>query len=95
MSDDEQGYAPASYLEPVEESSDLDVHPEDLTNQSKWAGLDWQVNFDCCLQSGAVNNYFKQKREGVVDIALLANWRCGRAGGPESRNKFLRDVAAL
>jgi hypothetical protein len=40
MSEDEQGYAPASYLEPVEEgSSDLDVHPEDLTNQGEWVGL--------------------------------------------------------
>lgn len=40
MSDDEQGYAPASFLEPMEESSDQDVHPEDLTNQGEWAELD-------------------------------------------------------
>lgn len=34
MSDDEQGYAPASYLEPIEENnSDRDIHPEDQTNQ--------------------------------------------------------------
>ena len=34
MSEDEQGYAPASYLEPVEgSSSEQDVHPEDMTNQ--------------------------------------------------------------
>lgn len=36
MSDDEQGYAPASYLEPVEESGSGDVHPEDQTNQGGW-----------------------------------------------------------
>lgn len=40
MSDDEQGYAPASYLEPLEESSsEQDVHPEDMTNQGEWVGL--------------------------------------------------------
>lgn len=33
MSDDEQGYAPASYLEPVEDTGADDVHPEDQTNQ--------------------------------------------------------------
>ena len=31
MSDDEQGYAPAVYLEPMEESSD--VHPEDSIDE--------------------------------------------------------------
>lgn len=37
MSEDEQGYAPASYLEPVEDGgSDRDVHPEDQTNQGGW-----------------------------------------------------------
>ena len=36
MSEDEQGYAPASYLEPVEETaSNRDVHPEDQTNQGE------------------------------------------------------------
>ena len=43
MSDDEQGYAPASYLEPVEEAaSHRDVHPEDQTNQGweKGVGLE-------------------------------------------------------
>ena len=40
MSDDEQGYAPASYLEPLEESSSVqDVHPEDMTNQGEWVWL--------------------------------------------------------
>lgn len=39
MSDDEQGYAPASYLEPVEDVSDQDVHPENLTDQGEWVGL--------------------------------------------------------
>ena len=38
MSEDEQGYAPASYLEPVEEcNSDRDVHPEDSTGQGEWS----------------------------------------------------------
>ncbi len=38
MSEDEQGYAPASYLDPVEEnSSDTDIHPEDNTNQGMLA----------------------------------------------------------
>ena len=47
MSDDEQGYAPASFLEPVEGSgSDRDIHPEDDISQGEqlcsmilWAGL--------------------------------------------------------
>lgn len=34
MSDDEQGYAPAVYLEPVEENNaEKDVYPEDSTNE--------------------------------------------------------------
>ena len=34
MSDDEQGYAPAVYLEPVEENSaNNDVHPEDSIDE--------------------------------------------------------------
>ena len=34
MSDDEQGYAPAVYLEPVEESNtDKDVYPESNTDE--------------------------------------------------------------
>lgn len=38
MSEDEQGYAPASYLEPLnknseEEETDLDVYPENNSNQ--------------------------------------------------------------
>ena len=34
MSDDEQGYAPAVYLEPVEESNtDKDVYPENNTDE--------------------------------------------------------------
>ena len=34
MSDDEQGYAPAVYLEPVEENNtEKDVYPEDNTNE--------------------------------------------------------------
>lgn len=37
MSEDEQGYAPASYLEPVGESGAEDVHPEDQTNQGGWS----------------------------------------------------------
>ena len=38
MSDDEQGYAPAVYLEPVEEnSSDKDVHPEDSIDEGMYA----------------------------------------------------------
>ncbi len=36
MSEDEQGYAPASYLEPVEDAaSNRDIHPEDQTNQGE------------------------------------------------------------
>ena len=34
MSDDEQGYAPAVYLEPVEENNtEKDVHPQDNTDE--------------------------------------------------------------
>lgn len=36
MSEDEQGYAPASYLEPLGGSGSDDVHPEDHTNQGEW-----------------------------------------------------------
>ena len=35
MSDDEQGYAPASYLEAMEESSREDTHPEGDTNEGR------------------------------------------------------------
>ena len=33
MSDDEQGYAPAVYLEPVENNAEKDVHPEDSIDE--------------------------------------------------------------
>lgn len=35
MSDDEQGYAPASYLEAMEESSRVETHPEGVTNEGR------------------------------------------------------------
>ena len=36
MSEDEQGYAPASYLEPVEgNSTEKDVHMEEITDQGR------------------------------------------------------------
>ena len=50
MSDDEQGYAPASYLEPVEDVSDQDVHPENLTDQGEWVELRmWVGGASGCL----------------------------------------------
>lgn len=61
MSEDEQGYAPASYLEPVEETSDQDVHPEDVTNQGQRAGLiqfeGGRVAINCT--GGGANFYFR------------------------------------
>ena len=33
MSDDEQGYAPAVYLEPMENNAEKDVHPEDSIDE--------------------------------------------------------------
>ena len=39
MSDDEQGYAPASYLEPVEGNSSKDEHLEEGTGQGKCVSL--------------------------------------------------------
>ena len=35
MSDDEQGYAPASYLEPVEGKTSLEEHMEEGTGQGE------------------------------------------------------------
>ncbi len=55
MSEDEQGYAPASYLEPVEESSSAqDVHPEDTTNQGGWVGLKHHVLVNCVHGRGCM-----------------------------------------
>ena len=33
MSEDEQGYAPAVYLEPMENNAEKDVHPEDSIDE--------------------------------------------------------------
>ena len=39
MSEDEQGYAPASYLEPLDESrSEGDIHMEAITDQGIYEG---------------------------------------------------------
>ena len=43
MSDDEQGYAPAAFLEPLEEGNKEDVHPEGETSE----GRVW-----CCVCEG-------------------------------------------
>ena len=40
MSDDEQGYAPAAFLEPLEEGNREDVHPEGETSEGRvWCGV--------------------------------------------------------
>ena len=47
MSDDEQGYAPAAFLEPLEEGNREDVHPEGETSEGR-------VWCDVCLWEGVV-----------------------------------------
>ena len=40
MSEDEQGYAPAAFLEPLEEGNREDVHPEGETSEGRvWCGV--------------------------------------------------------
>lgn len=40
MSEDEQGYAPAAFLEPLENGNREDVHPEGETSEGRvWCGV--------------------------------------------------------
>lgn len=66
MSEDEQGYAPASYLEPVEgNSSERDVHMEEITDQGKQMG-GWQF----MVLGGFLRKYIRS----LHFLSLVISW---------------------
>ena len=79
MSDDEQGYAPAAFLEPLEEGNREDVHPEGETSEGRvwcgvcvWEGVVWCV----CVWEGVVCGRVWCVWEGVLCVGGCVV--CGR-----------------